>query len=104
MTLPDPAANSIALARPTATVLATPGSAGSHCTLLLLTLPPYDPGAPIHCHPDRSEGCYVLSGTLALTQGDRTVMLAPGAAATVPPGVPHTYWNPAAVSTTLLLI
>jgi mannose-6-phosphate isomerase-like protein (cupin superfamily) len=92
-----------AQAGPAATLLAA-SAAGSRYALVVLTLPPYYAGAALHCHPEQSEGCYVLEGTLALTRADQTMMLAPGAAATIAPGVPHTYWNPAAVPATLLVI
>jgi quercetin dioxygenase-like cupin family protein len=72
--------------------------------LAAITLPPYDPGAPPHTHPEHSEGCYVLAGTLALTQDQRTITLIAGTAVQVPAGVTHTYWNPTAGPTTILLI
>jgi quercetin dioxygenase-like cupin family protein len=72
--------------------------------LVAVTLPPYDPGVPPHLHFHHSEGCYVLAGTLAVTQGHQTITLAPGAAVKVPAGVRHTYWKPTAAPTTILLI
>lgn len=72
--------------------------------LVSTTLPPYDPGAPLHIHPQHAEGCYVLAGTLALTQGEQTITLRVGTAVQVPAGVQHTYWNPTAEATVILLI
>jgi quercetin dioxygenase-like cupin family protein len=72
--------------------------------LVATTLPPYDPGVPPHTHLQHAEGCYVLAGTLALTQSEQTITLTPGTAVRVPAGVPHTYWNPTAQPTVVLLI
>jgi quercetin dioxygenase-like cupin family protein len=72
--------------------------------LVTITLPPYDPGTPPHTHPQHAEGCYVLTGTLAVTQDQRTITLTPGTAALVPAGVIHSYWNPTAAPTAVLLI
>ena len=66
-------------ASPVIKVLAA-SSAAVRYALVALTLPPYDAGALPHSHPGQSEGCYVLAGTLAVTQGDQTVMLAQGGA------------------------
>ena len=72
--------------------------------LVAITLPPYDPGAPPHTHPQHAEGCYVLAGTLALTLDQRTIMLTQDTAVQMPAGVAHTYWNPTAGPTVVLLI
>lgn len=85
-------------------VLATGLDTNGAFALATLTLPPFSPGAPLHHHPRHAEGCYVLAGTLAATQADRTVMLAAGASVLVPPGIAHTCWNPTAAPTTVLLI
>jgi uncharacterized cupin superfamily protein len=73
-------------------------------TLVTITLPPYDPGAPLHTHLQHAEGCYVLAGTLALTQSEQTITLRAGTAVRVPEGVSHTFWNPTAEVTVILLI
>lgn len=73
-------------------------------TIVSLTLPPHHPGTPLHAHAANAEGCYVLAGTLALTQGDRTMMLSAGAAAHTPAAIAHSIWNPTAAPTTVLLI
>ena len=73
-------------------------------TLVTDTLPPYEPGTPLHTHPQHAEGCYVLAGTLAVTQSEQTITLRAGTAVRVPAGVLHTYWNPSAEPTVILLI
>lgn len=75
-----------------------------HFTIVSLTLPPHHPGTPLHTHAANAEGCFVLAGTLALTQGDRTLMLSAGAAVRTAAGVAHSIWNPTAAPTTVLLI
>jgi quercetin dioxygenase-like cupin family protein len=85
-------------------VLADAGNTGDRYALVSLTLPPYHPGLPLHTHPENAEGCYVVAGTLAVTQGDATVTLTPGAAAHIPAGVVHSLWNPTAAPTIVLLI
>jgi mannose-6-phosphate isomerase-like protein (cupin superfamily) len=85
-------------------VLATDLDTNGSFAIVALTLPPFSPGAPLHSHLQHAEGCYVLAGTLAATQADRTIMIAAGAAVLVPPGVAHTCWNPTAAPTMVLLI
>jgi quercetin dioxygenase-like cupin family protein len=91
-------------AQDTCTVLLSDADTAGAFALVAITLPPYDPGVPPHTHPEHSEGCYVLAGTLALTQDQRTITLTAGTAVQVPAGVTHTYWNPTAGPTTILLI
>nr|MCU0493336.1 cupin domain-containing protein [Chloroflexaceae bacterium] len=86
------------------TVLVTGAETGGAFSLVTLTLPPYHPGLPPHVHQRQAEGCYVLGGTLAFTHGDRTITLTHGASVLVPPGVPHTCWNPTAAPAAILLI
>lgn len=71
--------------------------------LEVLTLPPYGGGPDAHVHA-YGEGLYVLSGTLAMTLGERTVIVRAGSAVYVEPGLLHTCWNPGASSATVLLI
>jgi uncharacterized cupin superfamily protein len=68
-----------------------------------VVLPPHDPGSWPHAHLHHAERCYVLEGTLALTQDESTTILTSGATALVPPGVSHSYWNPTAAPTTIVL-
>jgi hypothetical protein len=53
------------------TVLLSDVDTAGTFALAAITLPPYDPGAPSHTHPQHTEGCYVLTGTLALTQSEQ---------------------------------
>jgi mannose-6-phosphate isomerase-like protein (cupin superfamily) len=71
--------------------------------LEVLTLPPYGTGPGAHAHA-HGEGHYVLSGTLAATLGERTVIVRAGSAVHVAPHVPHTCWNPGASPVVVLLI
>jgi mannose-6-phosphate isomerase-like protein (cupin superfamily) len=85
-------------------VLVTAEDTNHRLTIVLLTLPPHHPGTPFHAHLANDEGCYVLEGTLAVMQGDRTVMLSAGAGVHTPATLNHSIWNPTAASTTVLLI
>jgi len=94
-----------ALGEPTnVRVLLTGLQTSDRFTLVEHHLPPYDSGVPHHVHPGHSEGCYVLEGTLAVTQADCTITLAAGKATHIPASVPHTYWNPTGAPTVVLLI
>lgn len=77
---------------------------GASFTLATLTLPPHSAGAEPDVHAGYAEGHYVLSGTLAATVGERTVIVRAGEAFYVAAGVPHTCWNPAAAPAVVLLI
>lgn len=76
---------------------------GGAFALDVLTLPPYGAGPDAHIHA-HAEGHYVISGTLAATLGERTVIVRAGSAVYVEPGVPHTCWNPGASPVVVLLI
>lgn len=86
------------------TVLLSSAETNGAFAIATLTLPPHSPGLPLHAHPGYAEGHYVLSGTLAVTIAERTVIVRAGSALCVPPGVAHTCWNPAAAPAVLLLI
>jgi mannose-6-phosphate isomerase-like protein (cupin superfamily) len=77
---------------------------GGAFALAVLTLPPYSAGQPLHAHAASAEGHYVLSGTLAATIAERTVIVRAGEAICVAPGAAHTCWNPAAAPAVVLLI
>jgi mannose-6-phosphate isomerase-like protein (cupin superfamily) len=47
-----------------------------------------------HVHPRQEESFEVISGTLGVRVGGRTLILEPGQSAAGPPGIPHTWWNP----------
>ena len=85
-------------------VLAAAEDSDGRWTVVALTLPPFFPGTPLHAHAANAEGCYILEGTVALTQGEHTSALTQGAAARIPAGTPHCIWNPTASPTTVLLI
>ena len=57
------------------------------------TMPPGFAGPPAHVHPRSTEAFYGLEGVTTLEVEGRSVALAPGAVAMVPPGVVHRFWN-----------
>ncbi|GAB4437637.1 MAG: hypothetical protein OHK0015_30550 [Chloroflexi bacterium OHK40] len=67
-------------------------------------LRPFDQGPAPHQHPGRRELCYVLEGVLAARRADEVVVLHAGEVLNTQAGVEHTYWNPTASPTRLLLI
>lgn len=89
---------------PAPVVFATGDETGHIFALVCVTLPPHDMGLPPHRHPDHAEGCYVVAGTLALTQDGSTTIVAAHTAALIPAGALHTFWNPTAAPTTVLLV
>jgi mannose-6-phosphate isomerase-like protein (cupin superfamily) len=55
--------------------------------------PPRSIREPVHIHPRQETGAQVLSGTLMFeVQGERRTLSA-GETITIPPGVPHHFWN-----------
>lgn len=88
----------------TPTIFATGDETEHIFALVSITLPPHDPGLPLHCHPYHAEGCYVVAGTLALTQDGSTTIVTAHLAASIPAGALHTFWNPTASPTIVLLI
>jgi quercetin dioxygenase-like cupin family protein len=57
-----------------------------------------------HHHPQHTEACYIIQGSLAVTLEERTFMLHNGEAFLALPGMRHSYWNPTAQDTSILLI
>ena len=51
------------------------------------------PGPPRHFHERLHESVYVLEGELTMTLDDETAVLTPGAFASIPPRVVHTFRN-----------
>ncbi|HYF64887.1 MAG TPA: cupin domain-containing protein [Herpetosiphonaceae bacterium] len=97
-------ANAAPAGDPAPAVLATAETTGGLCALATVTLPPHYAGPPQDHVAEVAQGCYALSGTLALTYGSRTVTLERGSTVLVPPGVAYTYWNPTAAPAVVLLI
>ncbi|MEU6387989.1 cupin domain-containing protein [Streptomyces sp. NPDC046939] len=58
-------------------------------------LAPHAEGPPQHRHARHDEGFYILSGTVRFTVGDEDHDAGAGTLVMVPPGVPHTFANPA---------
>lgn len=85
-------------------VLAGARDTGGHFAVVMLTLPAHHPGVQLHAHPVHAEGCYVVTGTLAITHAEQTIVLTPGGAVHIAAGVPHSVWNPTAGATTVLVI
>lgn len=88
---------------PRRVALLSGGETGGAFALELLIIPPYGSGPGVHAHP-HGEGHYVVSGTLAATLGERTVIVRAGSAVHVDAEVPHTCWNPGAAPAVVLLI
>ena len=88
----------------TPTIFATGDETEYIFTLASITLPPHDPGLPMHRHPHHAEDCYVVMGTLALTQDGSTTIVTAHSVASIPVGALHTFWNPTASPTIVLLI
>lgn len=65
-------------------------------------IPPYFSELPVHLHRATTEWFYVLSGTLAFTLGEETLVVQQGAYIYVKPNVIHNFWNPSASAVTLL--
>jgi quercetin dioxygenase-like cupin family protein len=86
-----------------ATVLLSGTDTEGAFSLVLLRLPPHSEVPPDHSHPAHTEGYFVLSGMLAVTQGGSTITLHQGMAGSTPSGVAHTCWNPAATPLLVLL-
>lgn len=66
------------------------------------TVPPHFAGPPIHVHSRETETFYIVSGVLAFTLAEETVMVRQGGIVRVPPGLLHKFWNPTATPATYL--
>jgi mannose-6-phosphate isomerase-like protein (cupin superfamily) len=67
-----------------------------------ITLPPHTSGPPQHRHARHDEGFYVVSGSARFTVGETSYDAPAGTLVMIPPGVPHTFANPAGETTVLL--
>jgi mannose-6-phosphate isomerase-like protein (cupin superfamily) len=66
------------------------------------TVPPHFGGLSIQVHHRTTKTFYVVSGVLAFTLAEETVMVRQGGLVTVPPGLVHKFWNPTATPATYL--
>lgn len=66
------------------------------------TVPPHFAGPPVFQHPHATETFYVVSGVLAFTLAEETMMVRQGGLVTVTPGLLHKFWNPTATPATYL--
>ena len=82
----------------------TTGAPDDEPGLLRHLLLPFALGPATHRHPGRCEVCYVLEGVLAFRLGEEVLVLQAGEALVVPAGWEHSYWNPTASPSRLLLI
>ncbi|MGK7377524.1 cupin domain-containing protein [Planococcus sp. 1R117A] len=55
--------------------------------------PPSVEKEPEHVHPKQESSAEVLAGTLHFSIGGRVQKVGPGGKVTIPPGVPHFFWN-----------
>lgn len=86
------------------TVLLANGVPDDEPGLLRHLLRPFALGPAAHRHQGRCEVCYVLEGVLAFRLGEEVLVLQAGEALVVPAGWEHSYWNPTASPSRLLLI
>lgn len=70
--------------------------------LIEATTPPHFAGVPAQVHPRTTQTFYIVSGVLAFTLAEETVMVRQGGLVTVPPGLVHKFWNPTATPATYL--
>jgi quercetin dioxygenase-like cupin family protein len=55
--------------------------------------PAHGPAEPEHTHPFQESSCEVLAGTLRFRINGVEHFVKPGETITIPPGVPHYFWN-----------
>lgn len=68
------------------------GTAGARLEMYV-EAEPGGPPPPLHSHPRQEERFEVVAGALAYRIGDQEGTARAGDQATVPAGVPHTWWN-----------
>lgn len=66
------------------------------------TVPPHFAGPPAHLHRHTTKAFYLVSGVLAFTLAEETIMVRQGGLVLVPPGLLHKFWNPTASPATYL--
>jgi mannose-6-phosphate isomerase-like protein (cupin superfamily) len=95
---------SLSLLGTTITPLIGSDDSDGHLMLLRYTAPAGFAGPPPHVHERTDEAFHILSGTLTVTVGDRTLRAQAGDVAFVPRGVPHAFANPDPEPVTMLVI
>ena len=71
----------------------TSAQTGGEAVLVETVVQPDGFVAAAHVHPRQTERFEVLSGTLGLRLGSRTLTGGPGDRLEIEPGVPHRFWN-----------
>jgi mannose-6-phosphate isomerase-like protein (cupin superfamily) len=84
-------------------VLASGAATGGQLAMFEETTAP-GRGPPLHVHHRQTELFRFLEGEYELVVGERRYVAAAGAAAVVPPGVPHTFRNIGAAPARLMFI
>jgi mannose-6-phosphate isomerase-like protein (cupin superfamily) len=81
-----------------------PGETQGAYRVLSGTIPPGEPGPPLHTHPDTDELFYVGSGEATFQLGDREVKVTMGGTVYVPRGTVHTVSNSGEAAITGLIL
>jgi len=76
------------------TLKITSAESDGHCAVVEITIPPHFMGMPAHVHQQTTELFYLLSGSLAFTLGEETVIARQASFVLVKPGTAHRFWNP----------
>ncbi len=84
------------------TIKVTGNATNGSFAMIESTVPPYFSGTPAHTHTRATTTFYILSGVLAFTLAEETVMVRQGGCIMVPPGLFHKFWNPTATPATYL--
>ena len=84
------------------TIKVTGEESGGAFTVFESTVPAHFSGQPAHLHPRATTIFYIISGVLAFTVAEETVMVRQGCLVQVPPGLLHKFWNPTAAPATYL--
>ncbi len=77
---------------------------GSPYSLIEWEAPAGTASPPVHIHHRTDEGFYVLSGSFAFLQDERTVQAEVGSHVLVTRGQRHTFWNPGAETARCLIV
>lgn len=70
------------------------GGGDAACSVQEWRAPPGAGGIPVHVHHHTEEAFYVVDGEIGLRLGEQSVVRGRGSYVVVPPGCPHTFWNP----------